>query len=150
MKSILLVLAIGVFSISCTETKREIESEVQKVARTSDREELRQRTKEILAESSKLTPDQKESFLELHDEVVEQVESIEDRMRKLKIVLVQHLAQQEYSKRKVSELKRQLKKLNNEKFDVMIDAMSDAREILGVEFKNIHPRHGYDWHGSMR
>lgn len=151
MKNILLISLTLFFFVSCaSSTKKEIESERKEVTEVEDRDEMHDRMRAMINSSKKLNPKQKEDFLSLHDEVIGKVNTIDSEMKKLKLVLVNNLTQKKYDSKKVNQIKRQLKKLNNKKFDTMINALSDARDILGISFKDLYPRADFreNFHGK--
>ena len=141
MKKLWPIIFTAFLVVSCSSnTKNEISMEKKQVPEVYDREELHERMREMINSSEKLSEKQKGDFLTLHEDVLEKVDTITSDMRKLKIVLFKDLTEAEYDKKKVNELRRQLKQLNNEKFETMINAMSNARDILGVSFKDVYPR----------
>ncbi len=126
-------------AISCASTKKEIAQQKEKMPDIQTPEELRKTTRNIIATSENLSEGQKNDFLKLHESVISEVRKINNESRKLKAVMFNHLANESYDNGKVREIEKQLKKLNNKKIDIMFKAMSDARKILGVEFKHIYP-----------
>ena len=148
MKKLWPIIFTAFLVVSCSSnTKNEISMEKKQVPEVYDREELHERMREMINSSEKLSEKQKGDFLTLHEDVLEKVDTITSDMRKLKLVLFKNLTEEKYDKKKVNELRRQLKKLNNEKFETMINAMSNARDILGVSFKDVYPRDDFG-HGG--
>ncbi|MDA8793607.1 hypothetical protein N9N67_10180 [Bacteriovoracaceae bacterium] len=151
MKALLLLSLTIILLISCSSnTKKEIEVEKKQISKVEGREEMHDRMRAMINTSKKLDESQKEDFLTLHNEVLGKVATIDTEMKKLKLVLFNNLTQKKYDTKKVNQLKQQLKKLNNDKFDTMINAMSDARSILGISFKDMYPRADFrdNFHGK--
>lgn len=137
MKTLLIISTLLFFS-ACSTTKSEIAAEKNSYNTPADRSEMIEKTRSMLESSTRLSEKQKDDFIELHSKVIDQVFNITGEVRKLKLVFFNHLTNQDYKEKKVSELMKQIKKLNNKKFDLMADAMVDARKILGVEIKKYY------------
>jgi protein subunit release factor A len=139
MKKLLLTPLALLLVISCASTTKEIEAEKAQVAPVSSRVEMQDRTRSLINNSEKLTATQKADFLNLHSSVMTEMTTITDDMRKLKVVMMNNLANKDYDQAKMIMLEKRIKKLNSEKMDLMIKAMNQAKIILGVEFQNIYP-----------
>ena len=147
MKKLMAIVLAGVFMASCSSVKKEIEHDKAALKDVHGKEDMLKKMAQTLDSSEKLTPKQKREFLALHTNTRAQVASINEESAKLKVILFNHLLEEDYDTIKVRELQRRLKKLHNKKFDVMINSLTDARKILGVEFKEVYPEH-YFYEGA--
>lgn len=83
--------------------------------------------------SDKLTEPQKIKFLDVMNKTEAQVESIKSQEGKLKASLFQSLAEGRYDKKEIAVYKKRLRKLENEKFDLMLDSLNQVQGIIGKD-----------------
>ena len=145
----LLILLVSFSLIGCASkaTKSEISTEKEKVGYVESRETMIERTRSILANSDNLTLEQRSKFLDLHNEILAEVDGINQEIRKSKIVLFKAMTNKNYDRKKVGYLSRSLKKLHDKKFDVMMDGLEKGRDILGIAAPEILHK-AWDVHGS--
>lgn len=144
MKTSRLIIMLLLLVSSCSSrTKMEIDAKKRQIEEINSREELQSKTDDLINKSSNLTDAQKGDFLLLHKKVIEDVDQINKEMSKLKIILFKSLTDEKFDRPKVAELQKQLKKLYDNKYKIMMRAMTDAREILGVEFTRLYPLDDY-------
>jgi len=144
MKKSRLITFLSLLLISCSSaTKKEIAAEKEIVKEVRGRVDLQEKLKSLISTSTKLSEKQKGNFLTLHSSVIQNVDGINSEMGKLKIVLFNHLTGDHFDRTKVAELQKQLRKLYDKKFIIMINAMNEAREILGVHFGELYPLNDY-------
>lgn len=142
MKTLLLALVLA-FSFGCaTGVKKEISHDKEQMSSVQSREMMVEKMRTALEQSDKLTDSQKDQFIQLHDKTMMKTMAINEDIAKLKVILFKEFAGEKYNGRKVSELTRQIKKLHNQKMDVMLGALGKAKKILGVEVKSLY---GEDW-----
>ncbi|MDP7319478.1 MAG: hypothetical protein QF441_02670 [Bacteriovoracaceae bacterium] len=133
--------------VACSSAKKEVAKEKANVPSMESRDEMINKTRDLIESSDKLTQKQKKDFMQLHTSVMIEVGKINQETRKLKMVLFKHLLEQDsYKPAKVKVIKNQLKKLNDKKFQIMIDSLKQAKEILGVNFKELYPSYPF-YHG---
>lgn len=148
MKFYLLPVFI-VLTISCsTKTRDEIETQKKQQQDVNARSDLNNRIRTIINSSEKLSGKQKWSFINLHDDVVKKTERQTQNIRKLKLVLLKHLADEEYDKSKVDEIKKQLRRANKQRMEIMLEAMSGAKDILGVNFSDVYDEDDFRYRSS--
>lgn len=96
---------------------------------------MREKMQRAFDESSKLNEKQKDQFTELHVVTVEKMCNINKDIQKLKVILIENLVNEKYNAKKVNQIAKQIKGLNNQKMDLMFGNLDKARDILGVHAK---------------
>ena len=80
--------------------------------------------------------EQKERLLNLQEHTLGGINDSNTEIRKYKIILFKHLAENKYDEKKVKVLKRRIKEYHDRKLNLMFVAIDEAKNILGVDFKN--------------
>lgn len=138
MRAILLVLVFTLVGCSSYQKRSQINQEKSMTQAPVTTDEMVERMRDILDKSPNLSNKQKDSFIMLHGKVIGKTYELNNEIRKAKIVLIKHLASEKYDPIKVGMLQRDIKKMYNKKISIMMDAMADARKILGTEFKMLN------------
>lgn len=135
MKRILpFLLVLG--GISCAgNVKKEIQAEKAQISDESVHQEMALKTRAMLDQAKNLTEEQKDQFIQVHGKVWAQSQEIGIEIKKIKIVLFKALLAKDYDKKKITVAKNQIRKLYNEKLDIMINAFDDVRSILGKDME---------------
>ena len=135
MKLLIFIIALGFYS--CSNMDHEIERESNSVVRVESRERMIDHMRDVIDENDKLSQEQKDQFFDLHIKVMDQVNDINHSIRKLKVVLFNELSQDKPSDRKMERIISKIKKLHSEKLKLMVKAFHKAKDILGIQFKEI-------------
>ena len=136
------IIIISLIFASCAGMEDEVNLEKQETRAPASRQQMNEKTKQIIMNSKDLTSEQKLQFSELHERVVDDISTIKEETYKLKIILFNNLSASNYNERKTKEIIKQLKKLNDKKFKVMSNALIKSREILGFHIENQHGHQG--------
>ncbi len=132
-KKMTALLLFSMLFASCSSVvKNEISEDKKKVKNVQSRSAMIERTKGILANSPNLNSKQKILFIKLHSRAISKVKKSSLELRKLKVVLMHEMTAKDYKNAKVDELVKQIRKLHNKKLDIMLEAMKEAKNILGV------------------
>ena len=126
------------FFTSCSSKQVEIDiTEAKKsISAPQNFKELLKRKREILNNSKNLSLEQKERLLNLQEHTLGGINDSNTEIRKYKIILFKHLAENKYDEKKVKVLKRRIKEYHDRKLNLMFVAIDEAKNILGVDFKN--------------
>lgn len=81
--------------------------------------------------SPDLNEAEKLKMIRLQDEMTGQVMSMQEETSKLKGLLFHTLASTPYEPKKVEEIKKRLVEINDQKMNLMFQALNDAEKILG-------------------
>lgn len=137
MKNIILIIALMTVAACSSTTKKEIALEKSRVEIEcgNANAEMREKMQRAFDESSKLNEKQKDQFTELHVVTAEKMCNINKDIQKLKVVLIENLVNEKYSAKKINQIAKQIKGLNNQKMDLMFGNLDKARDILGVHAK---------------
>lgn len=137
MKLIIMFTTI-LFFTSCSSKQVEIDiTEAKKsISAPQNFKELLKRKREILNNSKNLSLEQKERLLNLQEHTLGGINDSNTEIRKYKIILFKHLAENKYDEKKVKVLKRRIKEYHDRKLNLMFVAIDEAKNILGVDFKN--------------
>jgi uncharacterized membrane protein len=138
MKKILLIACVLGLSACANNTKKEIAHEKAQVEIdcTSVNSKMREKMQNLFDNSSKLSEKQKDQFTQMHVDTAQKMCELNNEIQKLKIVLIDNLANEKYDTKKVSLITREIKSLNGKKMDLMFDNLEKARSILGVEARH--------------
>jgi hypothetical protein len=147
MKNLSILLMLGTLGLaSCaSSTEKEIKSDVSHVRPVQTREMLIERTRNILDDSPNLSEKQKDEFIGLHSDIATKVQKQNEEMKKLKVVLFNELTKKDFKEYKIKKITQKIRKVYNQRFDVMLQALDKAREILGKDAQNLY---GQDWFQS--
>ena len=127
---------IGLLSCASNQVEKEISVAKQNTDAPTSNSEMIYKKYEILYKSKNLTTKQKDDFIDLQREMIAEIRSKNSEIRRYKVILFKHLADEKYNEKKVSSLKKRIKKIHDGKLELMFSAMDRAKKVLGVEFKN--------------
>lgn len=145
-KLILLTTLIALSFSSCsTSTSKDIAHERNQVKPFQTRESIVERTTEMLDKSS-LTEVQKDRFIDLHMKTYDKVQTLNQKIKKTKMVLFKNLFAQKYDERKMDMITREIKKMSSQKIDIMFSALAKSKEILGKQSQELLDRNL--WHST--
>jgi Spy/CpxP family protein refolding chaperone len=132
-----LVLVGGMFLLvqGCASANRTAEENLnQKLASetpVTSLKDLRKETNQVLANTTGLTPDQKDRLAALRTETDQAVDANREMSRKLRSILVKDLVAQNYDEKEVSLIKRKLSTLESDRIEITFKAVDQANTILG-------------------
>lgn len=145
MKHLIIILALSTIAACSSTTKKEIAQEKAQVEIecSNVNSQMREKMQDAFDRSKKLNEAQKDQFTELHIVTAEKMCNINKDIQKLKVVLIENLANDKYNDKKVNQITKQIKNLNNKKMDIMFSNLDKAREILGVHAKEFFRDRGF-------
>ncbi|HAZ13594.1 MAG: hypothetical protein A2X86_13765 [Bdellovibrionales bacterium GWA2_49_15] len=131
LKDLFLISVLSIVLMECTNVqKQELEADKAKIE-VSAEEDISIRIDTMIKEAKWPTEEQKTRLFGLKEKTKNKIVEINIKLKKAKIVLVQHLVVKDSTNEKLRLLKKDIKKLYNQKVDVMLDAIEEARKILG-------------------
>ena len=146
----LMVLCGLVFLVSCaSNTKQQVQEEKMQVRGHMSKQEMNDRMIKILDSSKKLSEKQREDFLALHSSVMQDVRTINDEIRRLKIVLFKNLAEGDYKRKKIDTIKKQIVVQYNKRLNLMFDALYKIQKILGVGSRDFYQNEWFPVHFTL-
>lgn len=111
--------------------------------------DMNERMTKILDSAKSLSPKQKEEFLDLHSKIMFDVRTINNEIRRLKIVLFKSLAEGDYKRRKIDTIKKQIVKQYNKRLNLMFDALYKIQKILGVGSRDFYQNEWFPVHFTL-
>lgn len=124
--------------LGCSSTDKEIRHDLRGLSdHQYSREEMIDHMRDVIDRNPNLTEKQKSDFLDLHVNVMQEVSTVNQNVRKLKILLFQEMSKENYSQRRLDSLVSRVKKQHELKLQVMLRAFKEAKEILGIHFREI-------------
>lgn len=135
---LIIMFTTFLFFISCSSKQVELDIKEAKksISAPKNFKELLKRKREILNNSKNLSQEQKERLLNLQEHTLGGIDDSNTEIRKYKIILFKHLAENKYDEKKVKAIKRIIKGYHDRKLSLMFVAIDEAKNILGVDFKN--------------
>jgi hypothetical protein len=135
MKMILiyLFLAGGTLLGCASAAEKRVDQEVAQQSYVESTQQAASGGRFAIRFSDKLTEPQKIKFLDVMNKTEMQVESIKSQEGKLKSALFQSLAEGRYDRNEMAVYKKRLRKLENQKFDLMLDSLDQVQGILGKD-----------------
>ena len=139
MKALVMYVLMMIFFVGCanSQMKKEIKEDKNMVGEIDTRGQMNDRVYQMLHKSDKLTIEQKNKFMKLHSSIIRDVANINNKIRKEKVVLFKSIISEDYNDRKVRVLKKSIKKLHQQKFDLMMDALDQTKDIIGIADKEL-------------
>ena len=131
MKNLITTLILMTLVSCATQTKKEIAKEAQAVDAPADMGQVMHRYSQSIQNSITLSEDQKNKMMGLQRRTYRKVQGINTQIKKLKIVMLDNLMSKDYDQRKVDIISKQIKNLNKDRMDLMLDSLADAKRILG-------------------
>lgn len=147
MKKILLLTLLFIFSCS-TQKERAIENEKGQVKGVHSRDEMIERTRDIL-EKSNLSTIQKEKFLELHGHMIMKVNELNDEFNSLKVVMFNEMTKPKRDRLKLNKIISQIKKIHQKKLDLMLNSFDEVDRLVGDKGRSIYQEDWFLNHISM-
>jgi len=139
--SLFLLLLIA----SCAIGQRsEIEKEKKKISNITSTQEFYKQVIQTINNSQDLSQKQKSDFLNLYYDVGKRSKRLSVEIKKLKIILFRSLTR-ENNEFKIDEITRQIKSANNERLDLMFDALEKTKIILGKDAELLYK---IEWFGT--
>ncbi len=138
MTKIIQIVLISAFLVSCAtyKARKEVRKKVESVEEAEIlRNEMGTKLKTILENSEKVSVEDRIKALDSYNQTLEKIDSLNLELKKNKIVLFRHLANDKYDATKVKVLRKNMKKIYREKFNVMFDGILALKDILGIEYK---------------
>lgn len=133
MKQLIMIFLALLLSACSSSTKKEIEKEKAQFSDIQTREQMIASARQMLDESKELTNEEKTKLSELFAQVSEESAKLNAEISRSKAILFQELTTKSYSEKKTAVLKSSIKKLYNQKIDLMMDAFQKSRKILGLK-----------------
>ena len=130
---LLLTILLGLFSCARTSVKDEVEAEIQALSDISSSSEMMSKSYSMIEDNPHLSEEKKEAFNKIKSEVHQEVQQINKRIAKIKIVLFRSLLNEPQRDAKTRHLTHELKRLHDRKLDIMIEAFFDLKTILGPD-----------------
>lgn len=129
-----LALSFAVLMVGCaTPAQKRVDKQMQKESGVSSQSGLRMKGYQAILDSQDISKKQREDMLKLYAKTSQRIMGVRSEMGKLKGVLFQNLLKPNGKETDLNVVKRRLSRLNDEKLDIMLDALASARTILGKQ-----------------
>ncbi len=137
MRVILFSILISVLFVSCgsLEQKKNVNKKLSDV-NTSElkRNDMVSNLERILRESKKNDEKKIQQALVSYRKTLSNIDALNLELQKNKVVLFEHLAEENYSIDKVNILRKNMRKVYQRKFKTMFDGVLELKNILGVNY----------------
>ncbi|MBI2522712.1 MAG: hypothetical protein HYV97_19985 [Bdellovibrio sp.] len=131
LKDILLISILSIVLMQCAnEQKKELEAEKAKL-NIDIEEDISSRIDKMIQEAEWPTAEQKKKLFELKLNTKNKIIEVNQQLKKTKILLVQNLIIKGPTTYKLRLLKKEFKKMHKQKIEIMLDAIEEARKLLG-------------------
>lgn len=129
-------VAVLLYLGGCTlsQTEKEIDRQIEQEAGVSSQRELAKRGHRLLLEDPSLSEEQRRKMRQLYARTFARSAQIRQKMGKTKSVFFKQLFKQVPNNDELRVLEKKLLRLNDEKMQLMLDSMQQARKILGKDF----------------
>lgn len=149
MKSLILI-GISLLLVSCaSNTEKEIYEEKTHEQSNMSKSDMNEKILNILDSSKSLSPKQREEFLNLHAGVMHEVKSINNEIRRLKVVLFRSLSTGDYKRIKIETIKKQIIVQYNKRLNLMFDSLYKTQKILGVGSRDFYQNEWFPVHFTL-
>ena len=149
MKKLILFCLLTLFVSCASNTEKEVQEEKVQEKSHMSKGQMHDRILKILESSKKLTPKQKEDFMNLHAGVMHDVRGINNEIRRLKVVLFKTLSTGKYKRKKIEIIKKQIIKQYNSRLNLMFDSLYKTQKILGVGSGDFYQNEWFPVHFSL-
>ena len=121
------------FFLGCARTQvaKDIDAESKAQPARAMHGEVAARGMEVILQSPSLSEEQKERFVELHQQMMAKTFKIQNEISKLKGILFESIVSPSYNAEKIDEIKKRLITLNNERMSNMLNALKEVQTIVG-------------------
>lgn len=148
MKYILSSVAIFSLAMGCAsqKAKTEVDRKVSEESVTMTPGETAAKGRDAILQSKYLTEAQKTKILGIMTNTQVKSVALREETARLKAVLFETLGEKNYKADQVAVIKSRLKKIENEKMDLMFSSLDQVKEVLGVsddEHRNAELRRVY-------
>ncbi|PIK15946.1 hypothetical protein [Halobacteriovorax sp. JY17] len=137
MKKILLLCLLSLAASCATATKQAIESDRVKVGKVKNEKDVVKKAREVLAKS-KISEKQKQQFVDLYRSHRAEADSIEEKIREYRVVLLKTLVAKNFSQRKFDIVANKIKKLVLKRYDLSMKQYKEGKKILGVDAGSVY------------
>lgn len=149
MKKLIILCSLA-FLVSCaSNTEQQIQHEKVQEKSHMSKKDMHERILKILDSSKKLSPKQREDFMDLHSGVMHDVREINNEIRRLKVVLFKSLSTGKYKRKKIETIKKQIIKQYNRRLNLMFDSLYKTQKILGVGSRDFYQNEWFPVHFSL-
>ncbi|WP_127717586.1 hypothetical protein [Halobacteriovorax sp. HLS] len=146
MKKLLSILMVLTVAVSCASgTKKEIQADKAAIGTVGTEKELVSKAQAML-KNSKISQEKKDKFIEIAKKHRKEIAAITAEIKQHRLLLVKTITDEKFSNKKFNKIQKHLKKLVNKRFDVYMDQYMDAKEVLGVELKNVYDDPWFETH----
>lgn len=128
-KWIMFSILILFSACSSREKKAEVQQEIKEEKVTS-RKDLSQNIKAYISSSNKLNEKQKESLTALHEKTSSELQSTNEQITQIKMVMVKHLMEPKIDRKKMSILRKDLRKLEKKRMELSLSSLDKAQQII--------------------
>ncbi len=125
-----LILSAGCVS---SKTQKEIDRKVAQETSINTRQDLTEKTDQLIESAQGLTEKQKTDLVNLREVTRIKNEQLNRESLRLKALLMKDLTSTDHSSNQIQILKRQIKKAEDKKLSNYFDAVSKASRILGKD-----------------
>jgi hypothetical protein len=126
-------VSLVVIFAGCAETKsdKKLDAKVNAEAPIANGDQITDQTRQIIANSTTMTADQKQQLLTLQQNTHTKMNAYREESLKLRAILVQDIAAPKYNAKEVDQVKKRMRKVESKRLDALFDGLEQANKILG-------------------
>lgn len=130
-KNILMICTLGILFTACaSQEERQVIHQQVDQEKVVSRDDLSASTREFISNSDKLTEKQRSSLKALQESTESDMKTLSEKINQTKMVLIKSLMEPKVDQKKVSILRRDLKKLEKEKMKKSLSSFDKAQRII--------------------
>ena len=137
--------ALGLTACSHTSVDRELNRKVAEESNINTQADLNAEATHLIEKAKNITEEQRSQLLALREKTrAETLEQNKESLR-LRSVLVKELLSTDYNRQEVAGLKRSIKKTDERKLSILLDAVQKTNLILGRQARDNRVEHDDDF-----
>ena len=135
---IIMILGSTFLFMSCAhhQTQQTIDQKLQTVPATITPQALYDKAGDLIKNSPDLTAEQRNQLTDLHNKTHDELFKLQEQSLKLRDLLITDMVQPNYSVDEITQIKKRLKKVEQNRLNVVFNAVDKASVILGRSHGN--------------
>lgn len=143
-----LIGILSVITFGCVHrAEKEIERKVAVQSPVSNVQEFSDESDKIINEADNISDAQRAKLVVLRRETLYKIEQKDQEEMRLRLVLLKEILKNDDKQIEVNLMKQKIKKLNKEKYNILMSAMKESNRILG---KSYDDKDNFDFDHTIR